>query len=375
MSSRSSFSNIRAWVYIVISLVLVTLGAFLFRFSTQSGKGSPQNLQFNTAQIGLERQLPIVPGVSGFDVTKIVDQVGASVALINTKTEQMLFDYYRQPYLSRNEGVGSGVVIEPNGYILTNNHVVANATSIEVTLPGRAPVGAELIGADPQTDLAVIRIKAANLSAVQIGDSQNLKVGQPVVAIGNPFGFDNTVTTGVISALNRSLPLEQGVWLEGLIQTDASINPGNSGGPLLNALGQVIGVNTAIIQQAQGIGFAIPIHLATAVVQNLVSHGKVLRLGVFAETLSPEVAQRIQQAVGVDLSKQDNGVVVLGVQNGTAAVKAGLRPGDVIREINGQKVSTREELMAIVQQLKYRERIRLVIYRGQRKLQLDTRLE
>ncbi|MBO8125757.1 MAG: trypsin-like peptidase domain-containing protein [Firmicutes bacterium] len=370
MSTHSSFQNLRFWVYVVISLVLLAIGAVFFRFFTQGGNVSPPNLNFNTVQVGLEER-----GREGvFDATKVVEKVGPAVAQINTRTELVLYDYFRRPYLSESEGLGSGVVIEENGYILTNNHVVAGATTIEVTLPGREPVEARLVGADPQTDLAVIKISDSDLPVAELGDSTKLKVGESVVAIGNPFGFDNTVTTGVISALGRSLAVGQNVWLEGLIQTDASINPGNSGGPLLNAEGQVIGINTAIIEQAQGIGFSIPIHMAVEVVRDLVKYGKVLRLGVYAETLTRETASRIERAVGLEIPVT-TGVIVLGVKEGSPAARAGLRAGDVIFEFNGKKVESRDQLLKITSELDYRDPIQITAFRGRRRLRLTTRLE
>lgn len=374
MAERSSFTTIKSWVYIVISLILLAIGAYFFRYFTQGGRVNPLGLQFNTAQIGLENQGNQSAVGSLFDASGVVKKVGPSVALINTRTEEVLYDYFRRPYVTRNEGVGSGVIIEKDGYILTNNHVVANATDIEVTLPGRAPVRAELVGADPQTDLAVIRIRGDNLPVAELGDSRRLQVGQPVVAIGNPYGFDNTVTTGVVSALDRSIPLDQGTWLEGLIQTDASINPGNSGGPLMNAQGQVIGINSAIIQQAQGIGFSIPIHRAIEVVEDLVEHGKVLRLGVFAETLSKEVAQRLEQVLRVEIPVT-SGAIVLGVEAKSPGADAGLRAGDVITEINGKKVASRKDLINQVGELGYRDQINLLVYRGGRQLRLKTILQ
>ncbi len=365
----SNFTRTKTWVYIVISLAVLLFGAFFYRFFMQTGLNRGPDLNFNTAQIGLEAEPAAVGGT--FDATKVVEKVGPSVAQINTQTEQVIYDYFRRPYLSESQGLGSGVVIAANGYILTNNHVIANASRIEVVLPGREPARARLIGADPQTDLAVIQIEASDLPVAEIGDSRRLKVGQPVVAIGNPYGFDNTVTTGVISALNRSLALNQNTWLEGLLQTDASINPGNSGGPLLDAAGRVIGINTAIIEQAQGIGFSIPIHLAIQVADHLIKYGKVLRLGVYVETLTPEMARQLREITRQNIP-EIAGALILGVQPNTPAADAGLRPGDVVIELNGRKVTSRDELVTLAGELQFRDKITLTVYRGNRQIRLQT---
>ncbi|NLY56681.1 MAG: PDZ domain-containing protein [Firmicutes bacterium] len=366
----SKITRTRTWGYVIISLAILLFGLFCYRLGRQiPGPQRASDLSFNTAQIGLETEPVTLGGV--FDATKVVEKVGPSVAQINTLTERVIYDYFRRPYLSESQGLGSGVVIAANGYILTNNHVIANASTIEVVLPGRQPARARLVGADPQTDLAVIQIDASDLPVAEIGDSRRLKVGQPVVAIGNPYGFDNTVTTGVISALNRSLALNQNTWLEGLLQTDASINPGNSGGPLLDAEGRVIGINTAIIEQAQGIGFAIPIHLAIQVADHLIKYGKVLRLGVFVETLTPELAKQLREVTRQNIPEVA-GALIIGVQPNTPAATAGLRPGDVIVELNGRKVASRDDLITLTGEIQYRDRITLKVYRGSRQIQLQT---
>ena len=233
------------------------------------------------------------------------------------------------------QSVGSGVIVDAfEGYVLTNNHVIANSDKIVVTLRDRRTFEAELIGADPDTDIAVLKIPAENLTALPMGDSDALEVGDFVVAIGNPFGIGQTVTSGIVSALRRS-----GLGIEGFedfIQTDASINPGNSGGALVTLLGELIGINTAILGSGGGnigIGFAIPTNMARQIVDQLVTHGEVSRglLGVQAQDLTPDIAE----ALGIDVAR---GAIVSRVWADSPAARAGLEAGDVIVEIDGAPV-------------------------------------
>ena len=224
-------------------------------------------------------------------------------------------------------GGGSGFVFTPDGLILTNSHVVHDATRIEVTLADGRRAPAHTVGDDPATDLAVIRIDASGLQAVPLGDSQQLRPGQMAIAIGNPYGFQSTVTAGVISALGRSLRSYSGRLIEDVIQTDAALNPGNSGGPLVDARGQVIGVNTATILPAQGICFAIGINTAKFVASRLLRDGRIRRsyIGVSAQTVP--IHRRVVRFYSL---KRETGVVVVGTEDGSPARTAGLREGDVI---------------------------------------------
>ena len=246
-----------------------------------------------------------------------------------------LYERFFRRRAPRDEGraAGSGVVVDPRGYILTNNHVVENATEIEVRLSDGRRFKAALVGRDGRTDLAVLKIEnpAGPLPVADLGDSDRLRVGQWAIAIGNPFGLDRTVTVGIISATGRT---HVGVAAyEAFIQTDASINPGNSGGPLLNLDGRVVGINTAIVSSGQGIGFAIPINLARDIMTQLIARGKVVRgwLGVAIQDLSPELAA----GFGV---KEDAGVLVADVMKDGPAAAAGLQPGDVIVEFGGAAI-------------------------------------
>src|SRR6185503_14901756 len=245
-----------------------------------------------------------------------------------------LFERFFRKRAPREEGraTGSGVIVDPRGFVLTNNHVVENATAIEVRLSDDRKFKATLVGRDPRSDLAVLKVDSPSpLPVAELGDSDKLRVGQWVIAIGNPFGLDRTVTAGIVSATGRT---HVGVaTYEAFIQTDASINPGNSGGPLLNLDGRVVGINTAIVSSGQGIGFAIPINMAREIVTQLISRGKVVRgwLGVAIQDLSPELAA----SLGV---KEDAGALVADVMKDGPAASAGLRPGDVILEFGGSAI-------------------------------------
>jgi Do/DeqQ family serine protease len=258
--------------------------------------------------------------------------------------ESFFKDFFEPNYQRRykRNSLGSGVIIDGNrGYILTNEHVIARTGTITVTLKDEREFEAELVGAAPDFDLAVLRIDSKDpLPAIQMGDPDDLMIGETVIAIGNPFGFSNTVTTGVISALNRSIQAESRIYRD-FIQTDASINPGNSGGPLLNINGELIGINTAIYSKAQGIGFAIPINKAKRVIEDLVRYGEVqiAWLGLFAQDLDPKLARyfSVPEAKGVLISE---------VANRSPAQEVGLRPGDIITFVGNKRVTSKQAYYA-----------------------------
>jgi serine protease Do len=255
-------------------------------------------------------------------------------------------------------GAGSGFIIKPNGYILTNEHVVREAQKLTVTLFGGKKFDGKVIGTDPATDLAVVKIEAKNLPSVELGNSEQLEPGQWVVAIGNPYGLHDTVTAGIISALGRSLdnPDEHG----NLIQTDAAINPGNSGGPLVDLSGKVIGINEAIIANAQSIGFAIPINTASTIAEELIKNGKVQRkaspwMGVALTEINDQIASYY------GLTNQDGAIIQI-YANGPAA-KAGLHDGDIIKEINRKKIKSPEDIVKMVKGAKVGDKIEVLAYR------------
>lgn len=243
------------------------------------------------------------------------------------------------------EGGGSGFVITPDGYIVTNSHVVHGARETQVMLADGQTLAASLVGDDPDSDIAVIRINAPDLHHVQFGDSKRLRVGQIAVAIGNPFGFQQTVTTGVVSALGRSMRAQSGRMIENIIQTDAALNPGNSGGPLMNSRGEVIGVNTAIIASAQGICFAIASNTAEFVAAWLIKEGRIRRAWLGMQGQAAPIHPRIARHLGL---KAGRGVLVLYVEPGSPAARSGLREGDVIVGFKNQPVSGIDDLQRLL---------------------------
>jgi S1-C subfamily serine protease len=238
-------------------------------------------------------------------------------------------------------GSGSGFIIAPDGFILTNSHVVHQATAILVNLPDGREFPAQLIGDDPDTDLAVVRIDAPQLVHVRLADSENLRVGQIVIAIGNPLGFQASVTAGVISALGRSMHAQSGRLIDNIIQTDAALNPGNSGGPLVNSAGEVIGVNTAMIRPAQGICFAIASKTARFVAGWLIKDGKIRRSYIGVAGQNVPVHRRIVRFYNLPC---ETGVLVVSVGKKSPAAEAGLREGDVIVAFNGESIGSIHDL-------------------------------
>ena len=253
-------------------------------------------------------------------------------------------------------GSGSGVIIRQDGVILTNAHVVRNATDVDVGLADGRRVAGRVLGRDPTVDVAVVRIQATNLPAAPLADSDRLEVSQMAIAIGNPIGLERTVTTGVVSAVNRS---PRGFELGGLIQTDAAINPGNSGGPLVDSQGRVIGINTVIIQGTTGLGFAIPINLARDIAEQVLTTGRVRRavLGVFPDDLIPELAQQYNLPVR-------EGIIVRQVEPGSPAARAGLQVADIITHIEGQRVTTSGDLRRILRSRRPGDTVRLTVVRA-----------
>ncbi|MBP2294347.1 Do family serine endopeptidase [Azospirillum rugosum] len=266
---------------------------------------------------------------------------------------------------------GSGVIVDArNGYILTNNHVVENAEVIEVTTKDKRQFRAKLLGRDPQTEIAVLKIEASGLTAVPLGDSDRLEVGDYVVAIGNPFGLGQTVTSGIVSALGRS-GLSEGY--EDFIQTDASINPGNSGGALVDLRGRLVGINTAILAPSGGnigIGFAVPINMARQVMDQILQYGEIRRgrIGVAVQDLTPEVAS----AMGV---KEVEGAVVAQVEQGSPADRAGIRRGDIIVAIDGSPVRSATQVRNRVGLKRVGDRVELMLQRNGTQRSVTTRVE
>ena len=266
-------------------------------------------------------------------------------------------------------GSGSGFVFTPDGFILTNSHVVHGAAKVSVALSDGRRFDATIVGDDPSADLAVIRISAGRLAAAPLGDSEKIRVGQLAIAIGNPYGFQYSVTAGVVSALGRSLRSESGRLIDNVLQTDAALNPGNSGGPLVNSLGEVIGVNTAVILPAQGICFAVAINTAKFIAGQLIMHGRIRRafLGVGGQNVSiPRFIVRAQRL------EAETGVLAIGVEKPSPAERAGLAEGDVIIALDDIAVRSVDDLHKILTDSRIGARCRLTLLRHSQKLELDV---
>jgi S1-C subfamily serine protease len=268
------------------------------------------------------------------------------------------------------QGNGSGFVITPDGYILTNSHVVHNASRIEVMLADGQKTRAELIGDDPDTDLAVIRIHASALVPAKLGDSQSIRVGQLVVAIGNPYGFEATVTAGVVSALGRTLRSRTGRLINDVIQTDAALNPGNSGGPLVNSRGEVIGVNTAIIQPAQGICFATSINTGKYVAATLIKEGKIRRAYIGIAGQNVTLHRRLIRFYDLPL---ETGVLVTATEPGSPSQQVGLIPGDIIIAMDDQAIASIDDLHRNLTEHRVAVAVPLTVIRGTEKLNFQIR--
>jgi serine protease Do len=298
-------------------------------------------------------------------IIRVVAQVRPSVVNINTVARvQTVYGVFPQ------EGAGSGVIVSPDGYILTNNHVVEGAQQITVTLLSGKAFPARLIGADRFSDIAVVKVSSAErLPAAQFGNSGTLQVGQLAVAIGNPFGLGHTVTVGVISALNRSIQVP-GLLIENLIQTDAAINPGNSGGALTDSGGAVIGINTAIVPNAQGIGFAIPMDAARAIMDQLLQSGRVVRpyVGVvWGGDVHRDIANQYHLPV-------DEGVIVREVDPNGPAASAGILAGDIIVAVDGKRVANWNEFIRELFARRPGDRVRIEIVRDSARRTIEVTL-
>ena len=294
-------------------------------------------------------------------VTSAVDRVVPSVL----KIDVTLPSRGRQPAHS---GSGSGFVFTPDGFALTNSHVIHGATSISVSLADGRRATATLVGEDPHTDLAVIRVNAPNLLPAELGDSQAIRPGQIAIAIGNPYGFQATVTAGVISALGRSLASRSGRLIEDVIQTDAALNPGNSGGPLVNSRGEVVGVNTAIIQAAQGICFAIAINTAKVIAARLIRDGRVRRsyVGIAGQTVP--LLRRVVRYFGL---ATETAVFVVSVERASPAERAGLREGDLIVAFGEAPVKGIDDLLRLLTEDRVGATVPLGVIRGSERLTLS----
>jgi S1-C subfamily serine protease len=311
----------------------------------------------------------------------------ASAAVANILTKATAYDFFMDPVPV--EGAGSGFVIDPRGYILTNFHVVEGAQSIEVVLGDQSHHAAKFIGADQRNDVALIKIdpKGKKLVTLPLGDSTALQVGQKVLAIGNPFGFQSTLTTGIVSALGRTVQTSQTTFIDEAIQTDAAINRGNSGGPLINSHGEVIGINSAIYTPSgttAGIGFAIPINTAKSIANDLITDGRVHRAFLGVETLpvggwlAEALDLPVQEGLLVEVVTPRGPAAVAGIRGGDRLAQAGMRRihigGDVIVAIDGQKVAGQFDVNVILNRKRPGDTVNVSVYRGGKKMDIPVKL-
>jgi serine protease Do len=301
------------------------------------------------------------------DTVDLIEKACQSV--VNVNTIRVFHDlFYRVVPV---QGMGSGFIIDEEGYILTNNHVISGAREIAVTLNDGRVFQGRLEGTCRSADVAVVKIEGEKFSSITLGDSDKLRVGQRVFAIGNPFGLVGgpTVTSGVISAVNRTIHSEEGAF-EGLVQTDAAINPGNSGGPLIDTEGKVVAINTAIIPFAQGIGFAVPINAAKSCTNDILLHGAVRKpwLGITGFTITKDVAAQYRLPV-------ESGVFVAGVESDSPSNKVGMKKGDIIQGMNGKRIDSIEELQDMLRQKQPGDKAALTILRDLRQVRLEVTLE
>lgn len=390
-ASRSWFprwkSRIAAFSFVSLGAGLVVAVGYL-----TTGQSSPFHPSHLNA-ISLPKVQPIARPTavdSTNFITKVVDKVGAAVVRIDaTKTiSRATSEVFKDPFFKEflgkqsqapaskeiEKGVGSGFITTTDGEIVTNAHVVSGADTVTVTLKDGRIFKGKVMGADLLTDVAVVKIQAQNLPTVTLGDANQLKPGEWAIAIGNPLGLDNTVTAGIISATGRTSG-QVGIRDSrvNFIQTDAAINPGNSGGPLLNARGDVIGVNTAIIQDAQGIGFAIPINTVRRISRQLITKGKVdhAYLGIQMVTLNPQVKQMLNSDPNGGMSVSEaEGILVAKVISGSPAERSGLRAGDVIHSIDGKSVNDSDTVQQFVESSQVGNSLRVGLNRNGKALNI-----
>ncbi|MBF2007152.1 MAG: trypsin-like peptidase domain-containing protein [Chlorogloeopsis fritschii C42_A2020_084] len=388
--------SIRQFTTHVLAVILgVVLTVGTLRVSPSQAEPAPSPLTTDTPQLVAQKQSPAAAAIgSSSFVTAAVNRVGKAVVRIDTErtvTRRIPDPFFDDPFFRRFfgegfqgqlppeqlRGLGSGFIIDKSGLVLTNAHVVDKADKVTVRLKDGRSFEGKVQGVDEVTDLALIKINAGDLPVAPLGASSNVQVGDWAIAVGNPLGFDNTVTLGIVSTLRRS-SAQVGIPDKRLdfIQTDAAINPGNSGGPLLNERGEVIGINTAIRADAMGIGFAIPIDKAKQITAQLERGGKVAHpyLGVQMLTLTPQLAKENNRDPNSPIQVPEvNGVLVVRVLPNSPAANAGIRRGDVIVQVEGQSITTAEQLQNIVEDSRVGQVLQVKIQRGNQTQQISVR--
>ena len=384
---KNQFFGLKPAIYVL--LPFMATGVALLGGCSQSSNlapsqpSTPQPLENTRNSSGSDRPLTPTQADTNF-VVDVVKRVEPAVVLISTsqtvRTEvpdELNDPFFRrffggaipsQPQERVQRGIGSGFVINANGQILTNSHVVNNADTVTVSFSDGRSVAGKVLGEDPLTDVAVVQVPVNNLPTVELASSAQVQAGQWAIAIGNPLGLEETVTVGVVSAIDRSSSdIGAAGKRVGFIQTDAAINPGNSGGPLLNARGQVIGINTAIIQGAQGLGFAIPIDTAMRIAEQLITKGRVEHpfVGIEMVPLTPEIKQRLNNRSNSNVRiEADQGVLIVRIVRGSPADRAGLRPGDVIQSVNNQPVTKAEQVQQQIEKSGVGSQLAMTVQRG-----------
>lgn len=371
------------------SLVLGAIATSIVGAAVWFGLGAPTKFQLPEIKTPAEKRIEDAP-LTTITPTKIMmlaentiadiaSDASSSVVNIDIKKNVNLRSYGRfvpgfglmiPETRELQIGSGSGVILKSNGYVLTNNHVIQSADDIIVTLSDKRKFKGKVVGRDSFTDLAVVKIDAEGLPPAKLGSSQKLRPGDWAIAIGSPLGLDHTVTLGIVSALGRSLSEISSLNNVELIQTDAAINPGNSGGPLLNIHGEVIGINTAIRQDAQNVGFAIPVDVFKNVADDLIEKGKVARayVGVYMQPLD----ERVSKSLGID--SKTKGILVAGVAPGSPAEQAGLRGGDIIQRVDGEVVDTSQAVQSLVRKHKPGENIDFLVMRDGKLMPVDVKV-
>ncbi len=375
---------------LVTALVSSAVTILFIRWNDRRFENVPASVLTEAAEAAGTLETPPGAAISPDEEVNIRVYNKVSPGVVNITSMVVEFDFFFRPFATE-AGTGSGLVLDKEGHILTNSHVIEGARNLEVALPDQTKYRATVIGRDSQNDLAVIRLVGAppeRLVPVPIGDSSNLKVGQKVLAIGNPFRLQNTLTVGIISSIGRTIQTEGGYLVENVIQTDAAINPGNSGGPLLNSAGEMVGVNTSIFTTSGGnigIGFAVPANTVKRIVADLIKEGRVLRpwLGIEGYAITDDLASAL------DLPVRE-GILVARVYRGSSAESAGIRGateiaiyhnervlagGDIVTELNGRSVRSMEDIRLALEDRRPGTVVPITIYSGRTRRQLEMALQ